>query len=328
MLLRRTPSVFSMTVVGTVLALGGCGDDTDGSESDPGVATQAADDTATAADTEHGTETGREDHGAETADDDASGDGPPPGDSSGGGSGAGDSYEPGSCLAEHFVQPPPHPANGQYPDPEVSASCTDTELIVDSNGIPGYEFQATTPNDLAAQDHHFVFPRMPTRGGQDEIPLLGTVAVAVNGLPIFGPNERAFPDPYGDPIYNGIMDFCLGHTGMGGAYHFHGLLVECLVGEVPEGEPSPIVGVSLDGYPIFGPVGCMDEDCTEVVRFESGWVQTGDPTTEAWDNHEYQPSDEPHVLDRCNGRIGPDGNYRYHATDTFPYVLGCYHGTP
>ena len=33
-------------------------------------------------------------------------------------------------------------------------------------------------------------------------------------------------------------------------------------------------------------------------------------------------------LDECNGRVGPDGTYRYHATKTFPYILGCYKGTP
>jgi hypothetical protein len=32
-------------------------------------------------------------------------------------------------------------------------------------------------------------------------------------------------------------------------------------------------------------------------------------------------------LDECNGRFGPDGTYRYHATATFPYILGCYRGT-
>lgn len=62
------------------------------------------------------------------------------------------------------------------------------------------------------------------------------------------------------------------------------------------------------------------------MEFESGWVQTGDPTTYAWDNHEYRASDSETVLDVCNGRTGPDGHYRYHATEGFPYVLGCYHG--
>lgn len=242
------------------------------------------------------------------------------------GPGLDDSYDPDACMADLFVEPAPHPKNAGYPDPELTASCTDSRLTVQSNGIPGYEFQQITPNDLQAQNHSYSIPRTPTVGNDDDIPLLNVAAFAINGMPIFGPNEAEMPDPFGDPIYNGIMDFCLGHTAMAGVYHYHGVLVECLVGEVPADEPSPIIGFALDGYPIFGPVGCLDAECTEVVRFESGWVQTGDPSTYAWDNHEFQASEDPTVLDRCNGRVGPDGNYRYHATDTFPYVLGCYHG--
>jgi hypothetical protein len=33
-------------------------------------------------------------------------------------------------------------------------------------------------------------------------------------------------------------------------------------------------------------------------------------------------------LDQCNGRVQPDGTYGYHATSSFPYILGCYVGTP
>jgi hypothetical protein len=104
------------------------------------------------------------------------------------------------------------------------------------------------------------------------------------------------------------------------------MLVECIVDGIGEAEPSPIIGFALDGYPIYGPIACANVDCTETVTVRSGWVQTGDPTTYAWDNHEYTPSEDPAVLDQCNGRIGPDGEYRYHATATFPYILGCFHG--
>src|SRR5690606_32781637 len=93
-------------------------------------------------------------------------------------------------------------------------------------------------------------------------------------------------------------------------------------------KPSPILGWALDGFPIYGPQGCLDTACAEVVTFESGWAQTGDPTTYAWDNHAYKASTDANVLDKCNGRVGPDGTYRYHATAGFPYILGCFTGTP
>jgi hypothetical protein len=218
----------------------------------------------------------------------------------------------------------------QYPSPELSADCEGDELVVRSNGIIHYEFQQMTPNALSAQDYTWVLPLTPEPLDEPvDIPLLGTAGIAVNGLPFYGPNEGPMPDPFGDPVYNGLMDFCGGHTAQRGDYHYHQLLVECLTdsGQAPaDGQPSPIVGWSLDGYPIYGPWGCMDADCDAAVKFKSGWARTGDPETYAWDNHAYQPDDDHRTLDRCNGRVGPDGTYRYHATDDFPYILGCYHG--
>ena len=64
------------------------------------------------------------------------------------------------------------------------------------------------------------------------------------------------------------------------------------------------------------------------ARMRSGYVLTGDPTSEAWQAHDYRAADDPAVLDRCNGRTQPDGTYGYHVTSGFPYVLGCFRGTP
>ena len=204
--------------------------------------------------------------------------------------------------------------------------------------MPHYTFVEMTPNPLVEQSYDITLPLVPTLADAPiDIPLLGLVALAINGAAIYGPNEGELPDPYGDPIFNGIMDGCLGHTA--DAYHYHGLDQRCLDPDNYVGEPwttaapdptveSPILGFALDGFPIYGPYGCLDADCVEVVEFTSGWVQIGDPTTYAWDNHEWQASADSTKLDECNGRIGPDGHYRYHATSGFPYVLGCYMGVP
>ena len=132
--------------------------------------------------------------------------------------------------------------------------------------------------------------------------------------------------------------------------------------------PSPILGWSLDGFPIYGSYGCADADCTEVIELHSSWQNTsiqdgtqgcessrvcdqgscddGDcfvcgPVMEnglvitacaskdyAWDTNEYQAQNGEQYLDECNGRTQPDGTYGYHVTATFPYTLGCYRGTP
>jgi hypothetical protein len=273
----------------------------------------------------------------EAADETGDGDGDPTGDGDGDPTGDGDGDPTGDgdgdgdgdeCPTENFPPVSPDPANAAYPDPYLNVHCEGDEVIVESNGIPGYEFVEITPNPLGDQDWEWHFPLHPELAANtSEIPLLNTIAIAINGLPIFGPNEAEFPDPYGDPVYNQIVDFCLGHTAQMGVYHYHALLVECLTADTPAGEPDPVIGYAFDGFPIYGPIGCLDAECTEVVEFVSGWVQTGDPSTYAWDNHEYQGGDDPTILDQCNGHVGPNGDYHYHATATFPYVLGCYSGT-
>jgi hypothetical protein len=242
---------------------------------------------------------------------------------------AGTWADPDCPQSADFVDVSPHPANSAYPDPFLSVSCDADVLVVESNGIPTYEYVDMTPNGLSAIEYTWEVPAKPElAAAPTDIPLLGTAGFTVAGIPIFGPNEAAQPDPYGDPVYNGIVDACLGHTGAGGSYHNHALLVSCVLTAAADDAPDVVVGYAMDGFPIHGPVGCLDEGCTETATFQSGWVQTGDPTTYAWDNHEYRDSDDPRVLDACNGRVGPDGTYRYHATAGFPYVLGCYAGTP
>lgn len=213
--------------------------------------------------------------------------------------------------------------NSSYAAPYVEGACTSDTFQIASNDIPHFEFVAITPNGLSEQDDFYEIPLEGVLASSpQDIAFLGEVAVTVTGLRIYGPNEGPEPDAYGDPVYNDIVDRCLGHTAQVGDYHNHALLVECLVQGVTDDEPDPVIAWSFDGFPIYGPRGCADADCTEIVEYESGWETTGDPTTYAWDNHEYVGGE----LDACNGHTGPEGDYHYHATSAFPYILGCYAG--
>ena len=271
-------------------------------------------------------------------------------------------YMPGECPEDLFLDVSKEPGpGGAYPAPELEVMCTLDIVMVTSNGMPHDEYNPTTPNPLGAQNHEWSIPLHPEVAAESTgIPCLGTTGFAINGIPIYGPNEAMDPDPYGDPVTNDILDWCKGHTGGADDYHYHSLLVECF-GEADGEGPSPVVGFAMDGFPIHGPRGCLDLECTEVVHFKSGHdhqeatslgcestLDCGNPgqvvcapvlvdgeettgcvpLTYAWDRHEYVARDDETQLDECNGRMGPDGVYRYHVTNTFPHLLGCFRGTP
>jgi hypothetical protein len=236
---------------------------------------------------------------------------------------------PAHFPATPFVAPPAATAHAGLPAPAVHAACTGEALTVRSNGIPGFAVEPVTPAPLAPQEHRFRLPLHPKLPAVHRpLPLLGPVGVTVTGLPLFGPNlaEEPEDEAFGDAIANGHVDACLGNTGPEGDYHFHGLVSSCLAKEAKAGQPSPLLGYAFDGFPIYGPAGCADAACTRVVEFSSGWERTGDPRTDVWSAYRYTEKPGPTTLDRCNGRLGPDGTYRYHATATFPYVLGCFAG--
>lgn len=217
----------------------------------------------------------------------------------------------------------------QYEKPRVEAACEDDEVVIRSNGMPHYEFVQVTPRPLVAQDHVFRIPRHPKLADEPtSIPFLGRAGFAINGVSFFGPNEGPVPavERYGDPIYNSIMDECLGHTA--NEYHYHAFHQPCLTDGVREGQPSPVLGYAFDGFPIRGPFGCADKECREVIRMQSGYKKIGDPSINAWEAYRYEKHDGPKHLDRCNGHTGPKGDYHYHSTSTFPYIIGCYSGTP
>lgn len=240
-----------------------------------------------------------------------------------------DTSATGDCpAADLFPTVTANAANADYPDPSVQVACDGDELVVTSNDIPWFAYEALTPNELTAMNYEWRIPLEPVEAAEPiALDLLGDDAFALVGLAINTPNEAAEPEPYGDPVYNEIVDACYGHTGGDGSYHMHAIDVECASMVAPTaGAPSPLVGFALDGYPVYGPDACVDAACTEVVTMQSGWVQTGDPTTYAWDAYAYEDTGDDDVLDQCNGRVEPDGSYAYHATATFPYVIGCYHG--
>ncbi|HHZ89282.1 TPA: YHYH protein [Candidatus Poribacteria bacterium] len=254
------------------------------------------------------------------------------------------------------------PANVEFPAPEFTVDFSSDSIIVNSNGIPSFEFIAKTPNGLKVQAHNWEIPRNPVPAATfTQIPLLGTVAFTTTGLPIYGPNEAQHPDPYGDPYVNQILDFCHGHTGGQGDYHFHAA-PECLI-QHPDGseEHYNIVGFALDGYPLIAHYKSVLDASGNPVLDADGetqfdWLETsgyepnpayktqvlegGEISTYAWDNYGYGAGRLDRTLDEGNGRILTDNtikdglsereffnfDYGYFITGEFPYFIAKYRG--
>jgi hypothetical protein len=116
--------------------------------------------------------------------------------------------------------------------------------------------------------------------------LRGAVALAVNGIPIFNPqnNRGEISAEIGE------LDQWGGHCGRADDYHYHvvPLHLEAVVGK------GRALAFALDGYPIYG------------VREPDGRQPTG--------------------LDALNGHDAEGIGYHYHASEKYPYVNGGFHG--
>ena len=265
---------------------------------------------------------------------------------------------------------------------EVMITVTDTHVVITSNGLPNHDFESTLActqggNCGSAQNYTWNIPRSPvndTIGGHDSTdcpeaggayecaPERGAIAVALNGVPFYGPEDG----PGGDAVaaehgaYNEDrqqikLGVCHGHAAQGGTYHYHAD-ANCMHWHPGEGEDitdydkstpqvvapntydgnhSKVIGVAFDGYPIYGFWG-YDENMTVTEMFSSYELKDGETGYNGIDDYKYTPG--LGHLDECNGHYGPtpdfpDGIYHYHSTMQngagnmgFPYFLICYHG--
>ena len=86
-------------------------------------------------------------------------------------------------------------AGEEYAMPDVVVECTDTELVVTSNGMPSYTFEPLTPNALTEQAWVWKVPLKPTVAANTTsiVDVLGTLGFTTTGLPIYGPTEGPQP---------------------------------------------------------------------------------------------------------------------------------------
>ena len=228
-----------------------------------------------------------------------------------------------ACPSALFMAVQADPKNTAYPAPTLNVTCSATAFVVESNGIPNFEFVQITPNALKAQTYRWEILLTPASGVTQSIPLGGSVAVAVDGLPIFGPTE-APNTGYRDPYLDNILDSCNGHTAPRGDYHFHAR-PDCLITLLNGQVPGTVLGYGLDGVPILSPYVCSNISCTTTKKVTSSWKVINASLSNAWQKHGYVAGLGD--LDECNGGLTSAGTYAYFATDSFPYFAGCYRGT-
>lgn len=146
------------------------------------------------------------------------------------------------------------------------------------------------------------------------------------------PNDAWLANPLGSADTFGA-DSHNAHVQPDGGYHYHGT-PNALFDDSPGAEGSPVIGFAADGFPIYGSY-FADPSTGEVREVISGYeLQTGARPSGAsnppgdydgtyYDDYAFTGNGD---LDECNGAM-IDGQYRYYATDSFPYLPYCLVGT-
>ena len=219
-------------------------------------------------------------------------------------------------------------------DAVMAAQWADTVTITNegavfrfaSNGLPNHDLAEAYLVPIGQTQPFTEFEIIPTEGYVVASPIdvaitftpeftdtvtptsLGMIGVMISGAPLFNDYENpersivAMDDQH---IQDGaaFLDTCNGHPlQQGNSYHYHAS-PPCVTETVDTaGVHATMIGVLLDGFPIYGPQGVAGQIVTNAD------------------------------LDECSGHVSatpefPDGVYHYHlTTEEAPYSIDCYHG--
>jgi hypothetical protein len=234
----------------------------------------------------------------------------------------------------------------------TSVTANSNSMTANTNGIPNHNWvSAFGPGD--EQSHTWTITLNPTNdttGGHTSTNCpasngrwecaadRGQVAVAANGVPIFGPEEGPGGDAvaldffYFDEDRQPIdLGYCGAHAGPTGVHYHWDAMCQYWIPEngqtmvdydwslIDTTTHSPIIGWSFDGYPIYGMYTWDDSGVVKGMKSSYSVSQSNanGPGYNGIDDWTY--TDGLGDLDECNGRFGstpeyPEGTYYYVST--------------
>ena len=189
----------------------------------------------------------------------------------------------------------------------------DTYYAVPQNGvlIPDANSATVAKDPTTAQQQTFTFPSSPQYSNSTTEAPLGSIGIMISGAVLFNPFEAdgstvAMANNFTvtkDGVTASFVDHCSGHPSPQGNYHYHANS-SCVTRQVDAtDQASHIIGLALDGFPIYGAYDIAGAEVT---------------------------SDK---LDECNGIFSatpefPNGIYHYVLPNTTDATssIRCFHG--
>lgn len=230
--------------------------------------------------------------------------------------------------------------------------------VLSSNGIPNHDFNNTGAFATAVSevDESFTLPGSPSAASGPtalslqydngvflngvKLDLLAAACYGVGNEPLgeekIGCMSEGTPWRY-DPMSPNAMfgtDGHNAHTQPDGAYHYHG--DPAAMYDDSGSVASGVIGFAADGFPIYGP---WIDDGGTIRKAVSGYtLREGDRASQdgegAFPGGTYDGTyvddyvfTDAGDLDACNGATR-DGVYGYYVTDGYPWIIGCFAGTP
>lgn len=188
----------------------------------------------------------------------------------------------------------------------VNVVCTDHYALIISNTYPNHEMMTgiVGTNEQIAVPAQYEAP-IPLTPALEGLPKTRDAAlgVAVNGVPIYdytaggemSQDDLRHHQQQHDTLLTQQLDVCGGHAGRGDDYHYH-VKPTCMIEQMANAGDDAIIGWAFDGFPIYG------------------------------DNNPDGSSIEESTLDVCNGQPDARFGYRYHTSESAPYIVQCLMG--